>query len=206
MKSKFLLSMMAMALIFGFSACSFGSKEEKVPADNNSEVATDVAPVGQSTFETYTPSEWTNYQHELFTFAYPSDWTMKENEYGTIVAVLSAVTSEQDIFSENCNVVLDNSEEASAYAGKEYFDLSVAQLPNFITNYEEIGRGSIKMGEVEAYYIAYNGMQGSYDLAWVQYLAKGEKNHYILTCTAQKPAFSAYKDAFDQVASKMSVK
>jgi hypothetical protein len=206
MKSKFLLSMMAMALIFGFSACSFGSKEEKVGTSSNTEVNTATMPAGQSTFETYTPSEWANYQHESFTFAYPSDWTMKENEFGTLVAVLSPVTSEADIFSENCNVVLDDSTEAATYASKEYFELSVAQLPSFITNYEEISRGSVMMGGVEAYYVAYNGQQGNYDLSWVQYLTKGEKNHYILTCTAQKQAFTAYKDTFDQVASKMSVK
>ena len=210
MKSKFLLSMSVIALVFGFSACSLGSKDTTstdttvTPSTNTvTDTATDTSATKMAP---YVVSEWTQYEHANFNLSYPKDWEMQENVYGTLVAVLSPILEETDIFSENCNVVLDDSAEASDYSVKDYFDASVAQLSTFITGYEEIGRGDIKVGGKEGYYIAYNGVQGEYGLSWVQYLTKGETNHYILTCTSMKESFPAYKGAFDEIAGKMSVK
>lgn len=209
MNSKFLLSMMAITMVFGFGACSFGAKDTDTTGTTgtNTATVTDTATTTDSAAKMapYVVSEWTQYEHANFNLSYPKDWEMQENVYGTLVAVLSPVT-DGDLFSENCNVVLDDSAEAADYSAKDYFDASVGQLSSFITGYEEIGRGEIQVGGKEGYYIAYNGVQGEYGLSWVQYLTKGESNHYILTCTSMKESFAAYKDAFDQLASKMSVK
>lgn len=196
MKSKFLLSTMAIVVVFGLSACSFGGKDtgtEKISTNNTTKM------------EPYVVSEWAQYEHDNFNFSYPKDWEVQENVYGTLVAVLSPVT-DNDSFSENCNVVLDDSTEAAKYSAKDYFDVSVGQLSSLITGYEEIGRGEITIGGKEGYYIAYNGIQGEYSLSWVQYLTKGESNHYILTCTAMKDSFAAYKGVFDEMAGRLSVK
>lgn len=183
---------LALALVFVMmgTACST-STSSTVSDDGNSS--------DESLTDTRTIDGYEVYQHENFDLYYPEDWSMEEDAYGTVVSVLSPLEDEADMFSENCNVVIDDM--AADYSLDEYLAASLDTLKAYITGYDPIEEGTIEMDGEEGYYISYNGSQGDYTLSWVQYLVKPADNFYIVTCTSSADTYANYVDTFDSIAS-----
>lgn len=149
-----------------------------------------------------------------FDFYYPENWALELGAEGTQVSALSELEDLDDIFAENCNIVVDDA--APEYELKDYYSLSVEQLPDYVSNFQMIEEGTMELVNTKALYLAYNGTLAlgdffedasdeEYALSWVQYIAKPNDDVYIITCTAEADTFDMYVDQFDLIASYFEI-
>lgn len=193
---KFALLFLAGLFVFVGAACN-GTTSTDNTATN--ETVAEVKPAIAEKFTAQEIEGFKLYEHNNFYFYYPADWTMEEGG-GVIVSVYSPLVDENDVTSENCNVVLDNT--AADYSMEEYLAASKALLGQYINDYEPLEEGEIEMGEAQkGDYIVYNGTQGQLNLTWAQYLLKPNADFYVLTCTASQETYADYVDVFDLMAS-----
>lgn len=205
---KKLLSVLAVvSMTLVLTACNSTSTEE---TGSTKTTTTDVSIITEeSTVEGYELHSAFN-----FDFYYPENWTLELGTDGTEVSVLSELDDADDIFSENCNVVIDSA--APEYELKDYYSLSVEQLPEFVSDFEMIEEGTIEFANADALYLAYNGTlalgdffedapDDEYELSWLQYIAKPYDDVYIITCTAEADTFDMYVDQFDLIASYFEI-
>ena len=195
MKKLWLLAFAFVFVIFG-SACETSTTSTTTTTEDGDTHTT--------VTKTETANGYTTYEHEDFEFTFLEDWTMEEDVYGTVVSVLSPLDDDADIFSENCNVVIDDA--AEDYTVEEYLAASVETLEAYITDYSPSEEGTIEMGGEDGFYINYDGVQGEYGLTWIQYIVKPYDVFYILTCTSSVETFDDYEADFDDVASSFSVR
>ena len=90
---------------------------------------------------------------------YPSDWEYKEDVMGSLVTFLSPQENEKDLFRENINITLEDLSEYQINL-KQYNELSIQQLKQFITNIEILSNDTYDGLDEDAYQITFTGKQG----------------------------------------------
>jgi len=72
--------------------------------------------------------EWQQHSNDKFEIKYPGDWELNESgQMGTTFFIFSAVTSEEDLFKENVNLLV---QDLSAYdlTLEQYAEISEEQI------------------------------------------------------------------------------
>lgn len=142
---------------------------------------------------------WDTLNTEGFTISYPSTWTVDQSgTMGTEVFIFDAPNHENDLFSENVNLMLSDL-MSDTIALLDYGESQRELLPKYITDYEYIATTYIEQDGKAFYQIEYNGKQGPFDLYFNQLLAFKGDVVYILTFTAEQDQVEVYKNIAEQM-------
>jgi hypothetical protein len=168
MKGKFLVLALIIGLIF-VSGCLCNSSYN--------------LPLSKQGFLTYTNSEYG------FKIDYPADWSVRENIMGAVVVFLSPRESTSDNFLENVNIIVQD----NSMTLEEYTNISLAQLPQYVSDLEIISSERTTLGGNPAYKVVFTGVyNNSNRLEWMQVWTMKDNKVYLITYTAQPQSFSKY--------------
>lgn len=147
----------------------------------------------QDTLMSIDQSDWTTFKADEYSIQHPTDWEVnKEGTMGTSFYLFSPMSSATDAFRENINLI---KQDVSAYNMNldQYAELSVSQIPQFITDGKIISSERMKdHGEYQA--VTFTGKQGIYDLKFLQFYWIHSGNAYVLTLTCAITSFDEYVD------------
>lgn len=115
-----------------------------------------------------------------FSVEYPESWEVEEDSGGAVVTFLSPLTSDDDPFHENVNVVVEDLGGVDVTL-EEYIDAAVAQLPGIIPDIQINNEFGDVMGGQPSWILTYTGTQEGFSFTWVQEVALFEGAAYILT-------------------------
>lgn len=145
------------------------------------------------------------HENERFSINYPADWKLDQSgSMGSSFIIFSPQEGENDIFSENVNLV---EQDLTGYNFDldQYTDLSMDQLSQMLTNFE------LKMSNripstPPRHKLIYHGQQGQYFLTFTQYFWVIGNNAYVLTFTTDRNQYDKYQKVGDQIMSSFKLK
>ena len=109
---------------------------------------------------------------------YPKDWTIQEGLMGSLAAIISPLEDTNDKYRENFNIITENIPENIDL--DKYKDASLELLNNLITNYKLLKSEKTNIMQKSAYKIMYTGVQGKFNLEFVQIFSILEKKIYCI--------------------------
>ncbi|MGB1204533.1 MAG: hypothetical protein ACPG5B_02735 [Chitinophagales bacterium] len=129
-----------------------------------------------------------------YTFKFPFDWVVdKSGQMGMDLIVFSKVSSENDVFKENVNLIVqDLSNIDIDFEG--YVELSNNQVKNILKNSKVMKNERIERDGLIFQEVIYSGKQNNYQLIFHQLYTIFDKKAYVLTFTGEEKAFADYKE------------
>jgi len=128
----------------------------------------------------------------------------KEGTMGTSFYLFSPMSSATDVFRENINLI---KQDISAYNMNldQYAELSVSQIPQFITDGKIVSSEKMQDDKGEYQAVIFTGKQGIYDLKFLQYYWINSGTAYVLTLTCDISSFDEYVDLGKAIMGSFSV-
>src|SRR5688572_726977 len=131
-----------------------------------------------------TPPDWKVLSQNNFSIQYPINWDLDQTGYqGTTFLILSELTSLEDPFRENVDLIIHDLRGTTIYLDK-FVRMSESKFPTLLTNYTLIESKRIK-DKGEYHKMIFIGDKGNLKLKFEQCIwIKGIKG-YVLTFTAE---------------------
>ncbi|MCB0704159.1 MAG: hypothetical protein KDC34_02575 [Saprospiraceae bacterium] len=127
-----------------------------------------------------------------FGLALPANWEIAENYSGTRFLAKSPRTSQNDLFQENVNLIVQPLAGSGVSTLEEYVALSKVQLKNFITDFELLESRNTTWAGYPAHEFIYTGTQGAYNLKWQQLLYLDGSTAYVFSYTALPDTYNQF--------------
>jgi len=143
--------------------------------------------------------EWKTLDKDDFSIEYPETWVINEaGMMGTIFILFSPLSDEKDEFRENVNLV---TEDISAYDidMDQYIEISTSQIKKLINKGKVIESERMNNGDLIFHKLIFSGEQGEFDLIFEVYTYLLDGKAYVLTFTAEKDQFKAFKEVGEQI-------
>jgi serine/threonine-protein kinase len=146
------------------------------------------------------PSNFLIYENKVegIKIGYPADWTKKEQYMESVVAFLSPKESPSDTFQENVNIIVQDL-SAQPMTLEEYTELSINQIGQLVTNANIIESEATSLANNPGHKLVYTGIQGEYELKWMQIWTIKDNKAYIITYTAQIDKYSDFLEPVKQM-------
>lgn len=152
-----------------------------------------------------TQDDWKTLEENDFSIQYPNEWSLNlSGMMGTSFILFSELTSEEDKFGENINLIIQNLEGQSIDLQK-YVEKSEEQVNTLITNSSITESKSITSNGSKFHSIIYSGDQGAYNLIYKQYFWVENELAYILTLTCEADQFENYKIIGEQIMNSFKI-
>lgn len=161
--------------------------------------ATSISALGQVT-------GWESLKEKEYSIEYPSEWTLdKSGMMGTKFMLFSPLSSEEDKFKENINLIV---QDISAYNLNldQYVELSEEQVKISITEAHMITSERLKDGSTAFHKVIYTGKQGVFELQFEQYYWIENSKAYVLTFTCEEDQFAEYRVVGEKVLNSFKIK
>jgi hypothetical protein len=131
-----------------------------------------------------------------FSISFPEDWDNERDSFGAVIIVFSPLSGDDDQFSENVNVVVEDLAGADLDLDG-YLEIATEQLLDFIPDIDFVERFTDQMGEQPSWVVVYTGTQEGIEYKWMQEIALFEGSAYIITYTGQDEfdTYSAHASA-----------
>jgi len=142
---------------------------------------------------------WKMLDENDYSIQYPVDWTLdKSGQTGTSFIVLSPLTSSQDQFRENVNLLIQDLTGLNIDLDK-YTQISEDQIKRMAinSNLHESSRSSAN--GINFQKVIYTFDQGIYNLQCEQYYWIRSNKAYVLSLTSETDQFETYKKIGEQV-------
>jgi hypothetical protein len=140
-----------------------------------------------------TKTSWKVLKETKYSIQYPDNWELnKSGQMGSNFVVFSKLTSPQDKFRENINLIIQNLQGQKINLNK-YVEISEGQIKTMITNGNLIESKRLNQNGHEFQKVIYTGDQGIYKLKFEQYYWVLNGQAYVLTLTCEKNQFNTYK-------------
>lgn len=133
-----------------------------------------------------------NFANDAVSIAYPTSWEFSEKGApGMVFMIKSERTSEQDIFQENINLMV---QDISAYNLDlaAFTKLSEGQIASSIGKAKIISSDTTTKAGLPAQHVIFTGSQSNYDLKFEQFYWVENGKAYIVTFTAEASKFDTY--------------
>ncbi len=152
------------------------------------------------------PNDWKTINESGFTIQYPDSFELnKSGQMGISFILLSKQTSQQDLFRENINMVIQDLTEQNIDLNK-YVEISEGQIKTMITNGNIIESKRVKADDSEFQKIVYTGVQGQFNLKFEQYYWVVNGKAYVLTLTCEISQFDKYKEVGEKIMNSFKLK
>jgi hypothetical protein len=119
-----------------------------------------------------------------FGISFPEDWDNERDSFGAVIIVFSPLSGDDDQFSENVNVVVEDLAGADLDLDG-YLELATEQLLDFIPDIDFVDRYTDQMDEELSWVIVYTGTQDAIEYTWIQEIALFDGSAYIITYTGE---------------------
>jgi len=150
-------------------------------------------------------NDWNTLNEKKYSIEYPSDWELnKSGQMGTKFILFSKLTSNNDQFKENVNLIV---QDLTGYNIdlNQYVEISENQIKTMITDGNIISSERVKKDEKEFQRVIYTGKQGIYDLKFEQYYWVENNNAYVLTLTCEITAYTDFKNTGEKILNSFEI-
>lgn len=157
-------------------------------------LAINMTACGQSTKDkAETLESWKLLSDDNYTINYPDSWELnKSGQMGTSFILFSPLSSEQDQFKENVNLIIQDLSGHNLDLDK-YVEISEGQIKTMITDGRILESKRMTTKTLNYQKVLYTGRQGVFNLKFEQYYWVVENNAYVLTLTCEESQFDNYQ-------------
>lgn len=149
--------------------------------------------------------EWTSLNENGYSIQYPKNWDLdKSGQMGTSFIVLSQLSSQQDQFRENVNLLIQDLTGMNIDLDK-YVEISEGQIRTMITNGKLLDSKRQSSNGTEFHKVIFTGDQGIYQLKFEQYYLIKNGKAYVLTLTCEINQYDKYKEIGEQILSSFKL-
>ena len=142
---------------------------------------------------------WKSLTENNYSIDYPDDWELnKSGQMGTNFILFSPLTSKQDQFKENVNLIIQDLTGHNLNLDK-YVEISENQIKTIITDGEILENKRIKTETLKYQKVIYTGKQGIFNLKFEQYYWVVGNNAFVLTLTCEKNQFDNHKTIGEKI-------
>lgn len=151
-------------------------------------------------------NKWNSLNDKDYSIQYLEKWKLnKSGQMGTSFILFSQLTSDNDQFKENVNLIIQDLSEHNIDLNK-YVEISEGQIKKMITDGNIISSNRIKKNETEFHKVIYTGKQGVFDLKFEQYYWVQNGKAYVLTLTCEVNEFNDFKDIGERMLDSFKIK
>jgi len=148
---------------------------------------------------------WKSLTENNYSISYPNNWELnKSGQMGTNFILFSPLSSEQDQFKDNVNLLVQDLTGHNLNLNK-YVELSEGQIKTMITDGKMIESKRITTKTLDYQKVIYTGKQGVFNLKFEQYYWVVKANAYVLTLTCEESQFDNYKTIGEKILDSFSL-
>jgi len=148
---------------------------------------------------TSSEGDWETLTQNNYTVQYPTTWELDlSGEMGASFILFSPMESDQDLFQENVNLLIQDLTGMDVDLDK-FTAISEDQVKTMVTNSNLIESVRLKPKAGEYHKIIYTGDLGTYHLKYEQYYWVMNEKAYILTLTTEMDTFEAFKETGERI-------
>jgi len=142
---------------------------------------------------------WKTINNDTFSIQFPPSWTLEETvTYGTRFILFAPQQDEENDFSENLNLVMENL-NGRYVTLNAYMDNTETQLEEYITDLKMLEDKRVTIGNDEYHQLVYKGTSGKRKLIFEQRFWVRSKFAYVLTFTSQESTYDSYRKAAEEI-------
>lgn len=151
------------------------------------------------------PNDWKTIDESGFTIQYPDSFELnKSGHMGTTFILLSKQTSQQDLFRENVNLIIQDLTGQNINLDK-YVEISEGQIKTMITNGNIIESKRMKTVDKEYQKVIFTGTQGQFNLKFEQNYWIVKQKVYVLTLTCEIDQFDEYQAIGEKIMNSFKI-
>jgi len=152
------------------------------------------------------PNNWKAINESGYMIQYPDSFDLNTSgQMGMTFILLSKQTSQQDLFRENINLLIQDLTGQNIDLDK-YVEISEGQIKTMITNGNIIESKRIKAADSEFQRVIYTGVQGQFNLKFEQYYWIVKSKAYVLTLTCEFNQFDKYNEVGEKIMNSFKIK
>ncbi|HEU5289974.1 MAG TPA: hypothetical protein VFU05_04970 [Cyclobacteriaceae bacterium] len=152
------------------------------------------------------PANWKVLTKDNYSIQYPVSWDLDQTGYqGTTFVVRSVLTSTQDLFPENVNLIIHDLRGTTIYLDK-LVKQSESTFQTSLSNFKISESKRLKDTAGEYHKIIFTGEQGTTKLKFVQLLRIKGIKAYVLTFAAEQAQFDNYKEIGEKILNSFKIK
>ena len=150
--------------------------------------------------------EWESLLKDDYSVEYPDSWELSQSgQMGTSFVLFSPISSKQDQFRENINLLI---QDLTGYGitFDKYVEISESQISTMITDGKIIESKKVSTDSLFHQKVIYTGRQGVFNLKFEQYYWVENDKAYILTFTCEEDQFEAFKEIGEKILNSFELK
>ena len=143
--------------------------------------------------------EWKVLTKDAYRISYPDHWEADASgRMGTAFIIFSPLSSPQDQFRENVNLLIQDLSGMDLDLNK-YATLSINQIHSMITDSKIVSSERVVDEHSRFHKMVYSGKQGIYQLIFEQYYWVENNKAYVLTLTCEEDQFDFFKETGEKI-------
>ncbi len=152
------------------------------------------------------PENWESLDETAYSIQYPDTFDLdKSGQMGMSFILLSKQTSQQDLFRENVNLLIQDLTGQNIDLDK-YVEISEGQIKTMITDGNLIESKRLTDKNKEFQRVIYTGKQGQLNLKWQQFFWVVNKKAYVLTLTCEINQYDNYVSVGEEIMKTFMIK
>jgi len=150
---------------------------------------------------------WKTFKTADYSIRYPATWAFDNSgQSGMKLQLFSALSSAEDNFRENVNLVIQDLSGQKLQTLDQYTQLSASQIKMFMTDSEILSSVRLTMEGQEYQKVIFSAVQGQFKLKFEQYyLIKGHLA-YVLTLTCTADSYESYREVGEKILNSFKTK
>jgi hypothetical protein len=149
---------------------------------------------------------WLLLNESSYSIQYPENWELdKSGKMGLNLILLTKLSSEQDQFRDNVNLLIQDLRGQDINLDK-YVEISEGQIKTMMNNSNIIESNRLNENGSEFQKIIYTGDLGVYKLKFEQYYWVKNEKAYALTLTCELNQFETYKVTGEKILNSFRLK
>ena len=150
---------------------------------------------------------WKTITTDVYTIRYPSTWTLDNSgKMGMTLQIFSALSSPDDKFSENVNLVIQDLSGQPFKKLDQYVLLSENQIKTMLTDPKILSSDRLHRGGKEFQKIQCTAKQGIFKLRYQLYCMIKDEKAYVLTFTCVADEFEKYRAVGEKIMDSFKLK
>lgn len=155
---------------------------------------------------TETPEDWKTLDESGYFIQYPDTFEMdKSGQLGMSFILMSKQISQDDLFRENVNLLIQNLAGLNIDLDK-FVEISEDQIKTMVTDGNLIESKRLNENNKEFQRLVYTGRQGQYYLKWQQFYLVENNRAYILTLTCEEDQYDKYLPVATEIMNTFTIK
>ena len=136
---------------------------------------------------------WESLTENNYSINYPDNWELNKSEQmGTSFMLFSPLSSEQDQFKENVNLLIQDLAGHNVDLNK-YVEISESQIETLITDGKILDSKRLTTEKLNYQKVIYTGKQGIFNLKFEQYYWVIGDKAFILTLTCEENQYNDFQ-------------